>query len=122
MEFLNDRFASLMLTWEMGGKIFNRIPLLRRLKWREILEGKCLWGKLSDKNNPYLPQNAGSQKLMTFPAGAYIMDGKRPYFEYAVGVQNIFSLIQIEYVHRINYHDLPTAEKHGIRFVINPTF
>jgi hypothetical protein len=122
MEFLNDRYASLMLTWEMGGKILNRIPLLRKLKWREIFEVKGLWGSLSKKNNPYLQENQNSQKLMQFPDRCYIMDSKRPYFEYAIGVQNIFSLIQIEYVHRINYLDLPTAEKHGIRFTINPSF
>ena len=122
IEFLNDRFASLMFTWEMGGKIFNRIPLLRKLKWREILEFKTLWGTLSDKNNPYLAENQNSSRLMVFPSNSFIMDGKHPYFEFAVGVQNIFSLIQIEYVHRMNYLYLPTAAKHGIRFTINPTF
>jgi hypothetical protein len=59
---------------------------------------------------------------MFFPAGSYWLDGKKPYYEFAVGVQNIFSLIQIEYVRRLNYLDMPTASKHGIRFVINPTF
>ena len=125
MEFMNDRFASLMLTWEMGGKLFNRIPLLRHLKLREILELKCLWGTLSDKNNPTLAGISNprpSTKLMAFPEGCYVMDGRKPYWEYAIGVQNILSLIQIEYVHRINYLNLPTAQKHGIRFVINPTF
>jgi hypothetical protein len=111
-----------MLTWEMGGKLLNRIPLLRKLKWREIFEVKGLWGSLSKKNNPYLSENQGSKILMHFPENCYIMDGKRPYWEYAIGIQNIFSLIQIEYVHRINYLDLPTAQKHGIRFVINPSF
>lgn len=122
IEFLNDRYASLMLTWEMGGKLLNRIPLLRRLKWREIFEFKGLWGSLSDKNNPYLPENRSGTCLMAFPTNSFIMDGRRPYFEYAVGIQNIFSLIQIEYVHRINYLYLPTAARHGIRFVINPSF
>ncbi len=122
MEFLNDRYASLMLTWEMGGKLFNRIPLLRRLKWREVAEFKMLWGTLSEKNNPFLPQNQQNGRLWHFPAGSSIMDGSKPYMEYAVGIQNIFNLIQIEYVHRLNYNHLPTAQKHGIRFVINPTF
>ena len=111
-----------MLTWEMGGKIFNRIPLLRKLKLREILEFKALWGSLSERNNPYLQQNQSSTLLMNFPTNSYIMDGKKPYFEYAIGVQNILSLIQIEYVRRLNYLDLPTATKHGIRFTITPTF
>lgn len=122
MEFLNDRYVSIMLTWEMGGKLLNRIPLLKRLKLREIFELKCLWGSLSAKNNPFLPENQTDSRLMAFPEGSYVMDGKKPYWEWAVGVQNIFSLIQIEYVHRVNYLDLPTAQKHGIRFVINPTF
>ena len=122
LEFLNDRYASLMLTWEMGGKLLNRIPLLRKLKWREIFEFKGLWGTLSDKNNPYLPENQTNSRLMVFPTNSFIMDGRKPYWEYAVGIQNIFTILQIEYVHRINYRDLPTASEHGIRFVINPSF
>ena len=122
MEFLNDRYASLQLTWEMGGKILNRIPLLRRMKMREIIEFKTLWSTLSDKNNPFMAQNRDSQKLMVFPENSFVMDGRKPYMEWAIGVQNILSLIQVEYVHRINYLDLPTASKHGIRFTITPTF
>ncbi len=122
MEFLNDRYASFMLTWEMGGKIFNRIPLLKKLKLREVVEFKGLWGTLSHKNNPFMQQNATSNILMTFPEGSTIMDGKRPYFEYAIGVQNILNLLEIEYVRRLNYLDLPTAQKHGIRFVFKPSF
>ena len=122
MEFLNDRYASLQLTWEMGGKILNRIPLLRKMKMREIIEFKTLWGTLSDTNNPFLAENLGSSKLMVFPENSFVMDGHKPYMEWAIGVQNILSLIQIEYVHRINYLDLPTASKHGIRLTITPTF
>ena len=122
MEFLNDRYASLMFTWEMGGKLLNRIPLLRRLKWREVVEVKGLWGTLSHKNNPFLLENQQSQRLWMFPEGSHVLDGNKPYWEYAVGIQNILNLIQIEYVHRMNYNHLPTAQKHGIRFVINPTF
>ena len=122
MEFLNDRYASLQLTWEMGGKILNRIPLLRKMKMREIIEFKTLWGTLSDKNNPFLAENLGSSKLMVFPENSFVMDGHKPYMEWAIGVQNILSLIQIEYVHHINYLDLPTASKHGIRLTITPTF
>ena len=120
MEFLTDRYVSLMLNWEMGGKLFNRIPLLRKLKWREVAEFKTMWGKLMDKNNPELSPN--DPLLMKFPVGSYPIDSNRPFMEYAVGVQNIFNLLQIEYVHRLNYLDLPTAYKHGIRLVLNPTF
>ena len=69
MEFLNDRFLTAMVAWDLNGKLFNRIPLLKKLKWREYIGIKMLWGGLSDKNNPFLAQNADSPLLMAFPEG-----------------------------------------------------
>jgi len=73
MEFLNDRYASLDIWWNMNGKIFNRIPLFKKLKWREYIGVKCLWGDLTSKNNPYLEKNQGDNILMHCPqAGSEI--------------------------------------------------
>ena len=122
MEFLNDRYASLLLSWDMNGKLFNRIPLVRRLKCREFIAINMLWGGLSDKNNPYLPQNAGSSRLMYFPEGCHVMDTHKPYAELVIGIHNIFKILQIEYVRRLTYLDLPTSEKWGIRYTFRMTF
>ena len=122
MEFLNDRYASMMVFWDMNGKILNRIPLLRKLKWREWFSVKCLWGNLSDKNNPTLAQNQGNGLLMYFPEGSYVMDPNRPYWEVSAGIHNIFKIVHVEYVRRLSYNDLPTAHKHGVRFMIRMTF
>ena len=122
MEFLNDRYASLDLSWDLNGKIFNRIPLIKKLKWREWLGVKCLWGTLTDKNNPTLASNAGDPLLMQFPEGAYVMDPKRPYVEIVAGIHNIFNIVHIEYVRRLNYLNLPTASKHGVRLMMRLTF
>lgn len=122
MEFLNDRFASLDVSWDLNGKIFNRIPLLKKLKWREYIGVKVLWGKLTDKNNPTLDSNAGDSRLMQFPEGCYVMDPDRPYVEYILGIHNIFKLLHVEYVHRCNYTSLPTAKKDGIRLMLRMTF
>ena len=132
MEFLNDRYASLDVSWNLQGKIFNRIPLLKRLKWREYIGVKCLWGKLTDKNNPTLPQNANDNMLMMFPGhygengvynpSSYVMDPKKPYVELSAGIHNIFKLLHVEYVHRLNYNNLPTSNKWGIRFMIRTVF
>lgn len=121
MEFLNDRYASLDISWDLNGKIFNRIPLLKKLKWREWLGIKCLWGTLTDKNNPTLAANAGDGMLMEFPEGSYIMDSKRPYIELIAGIHNIFKIIHIQYVHRLNYNHLPTATKNGVRLMMRLT-
>lgn len=122
MEFLNDRYASLDVSWDMNGKLFNRIPLLKKLKWREYIGVKCLWGTLTDKNNPLMEQNLGSDVLMQFPEGCYVMDPKRPYVEWVAGIHNIFKVLHVEYVHRCNYTSLPTSNKHGVRFMFRMTF
>ena len=122
MEFLNDRYASLMLSWDMNGKLLNRLPLIRRLKWREFFGVNVLWGALSDKNNPFLAKNAGNSLLMQFPEGCHVMDSHRPYVEVVAGIHNIFKLIHVEYVRRLTYLDLPTSQKQGVRFTFRMTF
>ena len=122
MEFLNDRYVSGDLSWDLNGKIFNRIPLLKKLKWREYLGVKMLWGTLTDKNNPFLEENSQDPTLMMFPEGSFVMDKHRPYFELIAGVHNIFKILHVEYVRRLSYLDLPTAHKHGIRLMMRMTF
>ena len=132
MEFLNDRYASLDVSWNMQGKLFNRIPLLKKLKWREFIGVKCLWGELTDKNNPFLPENSNDPILMKFPghyraAGVYeysshVLDPKEPYVEICAGIHNIFKLLHVEYVRRLNYNHLPTANKWGVRLMIRTVF
>ena len=116
MEFLNDRYASIDMWWNMNGKIFNRIPLLKKLKWREYIGVKCLWGDLTSKNNPLLDKNKADGTLMALPEGSYIMNPHKPYVEVVAGVTNIFKFLSVQYVRRLTYNDLPTAHKQGIRF------
>ncbi|CDB11055.1 putative uncharacterized protein [Bacteroides sp. CAG:633] len=123
MEFLNDRYASLALSYDMNGKLFNRIPLIKRLKWRERFRIRGLWGTLTDKNNPYKSNNPD---LFLFPMRnglptSYVM-GKTPYVEASVGIYNIFKLIHIEYVRRLTYTNMPGVQKDGIRFMILTIF
>ena len=122
MEFLNDRFGSLMVSWDMNGKILNRIPLVKKLHWREYIGCRMLWGTLTDKNNPYLRQNQGSSRLMYFPDGCHVMDPHRPYAEIVLGIHNIFKIWHVEYVRRLNYNNLPTSPKWGMRYVISLSF
>ena len=122
MEFLNDRFASLMVSLDLNGKIFNRTPLIRNLHWREYIGFRMLWGTLTDKNNPFLAQNAGSPILMYFPEGSNVMDSKKPYAEIVLGVHNIFKFFHVEYVRRLNYNELPTSPKWGMRYTIAFSF
>ncbi|UKK51583.1 DUF5686 and carboxypeptidase regulatory-like domain-containing protein [Prevotella sp. E13-17] len=122
MEFLNDRYISVMADWDLNGKLFNRIPFLKRLKWREFISAKMLWGSLSDKNNPFLEENQSSDILMMFPDGSHVMDKSRPYWEVSVGIHNIFKLLHVEYIRRLSYNELPTAHKQIVKFTFRASF
>lgn len=125
MEFLNDRYASLDVSWDLNGKIFNRIPLLKKLKWREAIGFKMLYGHLTDKNNPM--KHPGDSELFLFPTRdgrptSFVIDPKTPYMECSVGIHNIFKILHIDYVRRLNYLDHPDANKWGVRFMVMMTF
>lgn len=125
MEFLNDRYASFDISWDLNGKIFNRIPLLKKLKWREAIGFKMLYGHLTDKNNPL--KNPGDSELFLFPTRdghptSFVMNPKTPYMECSVGIHNIFKILHIDYVRRLNYLDNTGANKWGIRLMVMMTF
>ncbi|MCF0202393.1 MAG: carboxypeptidase-like regulatory domain-containing protein [Bacteroidaceae bacterium] len=125
MEFLNDRYAHVDIEWDVNGKLFNRIPLLKKLKWRELIGIKAYWGWLSEKNRPIpLPNGRyvdAVDNSLLWPYGVNIM-GKTPYMELNIGIHNIFNLFCVEYVRRLTYTDLPNASKHGVRFRFQVSF
>ncbi len=123
MEFLNDHYASLFVTYDLNGKLLNRIPLIRKLKLREVIKFQGLWGGLSSKNNPMLP---GNENLFEFPSRdgkvtSYSM-GNTPYIEVAAGIYNIFKIIHVEYVRRLTYLNHPDIHKWGIRLAVMMNF
>ncbi len=121
MEFFNDEYFSWDLTYYMNGLIFNRLPLIRKLNWREVLTFKGMYGRLSEKNRPD-PLNTGNLYKFPYENDEYhYLDGK-PYMEFAVGIENIFKVLRIDYVHRITYRDLPGIDKNGIRIQFHIQF
>jgi Family of unknown function (DUF5686)/CarboxypepD_reg-like domain len=115
LEFVSDRYVALNIQHHFGGVFFNKIPLLRRLKWREVISFKGLYGGLQEHNQP-----STANELIRFPSdeeGRTIMRSleERPYVEASVGISNIFRLFRIDYVRRMTYTDLPGVSKWGIR-------
>jgi hypothetical protein len=113
LEFLNDRYIFWNVSWDMNGKLLNRIPLIKHLKWREYFSVKGLYGHLTDKNNPL--KNPNDPMLFEFPEEAHIMSGQ-PYWELEVGIHNIFKFFAVNYVRRLTYLDNPHIDKWGLRF------
>lgn len=115
MEFLSDRYLFGSVAWDLSGKLLNRIPLVKRLKWREYFAVKGMWSTVTSKNDPTLMSNQSDRILFQFPEGVGVMNKKVPYWEVVVGVHNIFKFFGVDYVRRMNYHG-PGIHKNGVRF------
>lgn len=118
MEFANDQFVSWDVTYWMNGLIFNRIPLVKKLKLREVLSFRGLYGSLTSKNDP-----AKSADVYRFPELANCQPmGKKPYMELGVGIDNILSFLRVDYVWRLTYRDTPGVDKQGLRVQVHIAF
>ncbi len=114
LEFVSDHYASVSVDHYFNGFIFNKIPLLKKLKLREVITGKFLTGGLRDENNPNK-----SPGLLKFPVtdgqtSTFTLNGA-PYIEVSAGIANIFKLVRVDLVKRLSYLDHPNISPLGIR-------
>lgn len=147
LEFLNDRTFTIMYRWDLGGKVFNRIPLMKKLKWREAIGFNMMWGYLTDKNNPrrfadasrypteaskladpgydFLYQMPGEwvneNGTMVYNDLTKHMNSWKPYVEVNVGIHNIWKFFSVDYYHRLTYNT-PGTQKWGFRFAFEASF
>ena len=117
LEFINDEYASWDLTYYMNGLLLNRLPLIRKLKWREVICFRGLWGHLTEKNDPARRADG----LYEFPEHTYRL-GRTPYMEASVGIENIFKFMRLDYVWRLNYLDNPGIQRRGVRCTMRINF
>ncbi len=101
-EFVSDTYASFHLEHNFGGRIFSRIPLLRKLDLREIVGFRAVTGTISQKN---IELNASN---IVYQAPEDI------YYEWSLGVGNIFRIFRIDFNFRGNYLEEPEARKFGV--------
>ncbi len=118
LEFISDSYFSWDVTYWANGAILNYIPLLKRLRLREVIACRGYLGSLSDKNSPSV-----SNGLYCFPdmASATPMHG-RPYTELSVGLDNLFRCLRVDYVWRATYRDTPGVDRNGVRIAFHMTF
>ncbi|MCF6183066.1 MAG: DUF5686 and carboxypeptidase regulatory-like domain-containing protein [Bacteroidales bacterium] len=115
LEFVSDEYVSVFAEHHFYGFFFNKIPLLKRLKWREIVSVKGIYGGVTDKNNPFVTPG-----LMKFPTDengntvTYTLTQK-PYIEISAGIGNIFKFFRIDVIKRVTYLGNPNVSEYGIR-------
>lgn len=122
LEFVSDKYATLHINHNFEGVLFNRIPLLKKLHWREGMTFKAVYGSLSEKNIPTsinglpdFPKDANNQAL-TQGLGTY------PYMEASAGIGNIFGFLRVDYIRRLNYLHLPNVQPWGIKMMFSAEF
>jgi hypothetical protein len=92
-EFVSDTYASIFWEHHFAGFFLNKVPLFRKLKWREIIGTRMLWGDF----------NTGKHNSIMLPNEMKGL-GKKPYTEFSLGLENIFKIFRVDGVWRYNYN------------------
>ena len=102
-DFVSDEYASLHFEHHFNGRLFSRIPLLRKLNWREIVGVKGVYGTVSDEN-----------KFIN-ASGLVYRAPQDVYWEYHAGIGNIFKVLRIDFAWRGSYLTIPDANKFTVK-------
>ena len=113
-EFVSDHFIAVNIDHHFNGLFFNRVPLLRKLKLREVVSMKMLYGGVRDENNPTKDPSLIKYPVFEGVPTTFSLE-KKPYIEGSVGVTNIFKLIRVDLVKRFNYLENPYVATWGVR-------
>ncbi|MGC4056803.1 MAG: DUF5686 family protein [Chitinophagaceae bacterium] len=116
LEFVSDHYASIQIDQCFNGFFLNKMPLIKRLKFREYISAKVLTGGLRDENTP----NKKDDRLYDMPTDAngnlstYSLQ-KQPYVEGSVGLGNILKFFRVDVVRRFTYLNNPNVSATGVR-------
>lgn len=115
LEFVSDQYASVSIDHSFNGFILNKVPVIKKLKLREIVTCKVLYGSLSNRNNPDTQTN-----VFLFPTDAsgipltYTLTNQ-PYIEAGFGFSNILRIFRVDFIRRFSYLGNPNVDKNGFR-------
>ncbi len=109
-EFVSDQYVSLYYTHHFDGFFLNHIPLLRKLKWREVGFFKGVIGNMSEENKSYNQLPTITNTL------------EKPYMEAGVGIENIFKIIRVDGIWRLSHLDNENINKFAFFVSLNFTF
>ena len=108
-EFVSDEWVSVWASYHADGLFLNKIPIMRRLKWREVASAKAVVGGYDLKNDLILSRDFngdGQPDIYTL---------QKPFVEAALGVENIFKVLRVDFIWRLTYLDNPNIVKYGLR-------
>jgi len=110
-EFASDQYASVGVFHHFEGLLFNKVPLIKKLKWREVVTGKALWGSVNDRN----------RSTLIFPSTLHAL-GAEPYVELTAGIENIFKVFRVDFLYRATYQNPKASNNIGVKAGFQLTF
>lgn len=117
MEFAMDQYAMWDMQYHAKGLLLDRIPFIKKARFREFISFKGIFSGLSRKNNP-----ARAQGALRFPGDKTTVMNATPYMECSVGIENILTFLRVEYVWRLTYRNRPDISRGGVRLGFHVTF
>ncbi|HEX9979539.1 MAG TPA: DUF5686 family protein [Flavobacterium sp.] len=94
-EFIADEYVTFQWNHHFQGKLFARVPALRKLNWREIIGIRAVYGTVSQEN------------IRINASGLEYRAPDNVYWEYFAGIGNIFKVFRIDFSWRGSYFDVP---------------
>jgi hypothetical protein len=119
MEFINTSYASWDVTYWANGALFNYIPYFKKIKLREVVTFRGIYGTFDKKSDPDL-----HPELFKFPTEVEARKmGSTPYMEISAGIDNILRCLRVDYVWRLSYLNVPySIDRHGLRIAMHLAF
>jgi hypothetical protein len=116
MEFVSDHYVAADVSHYFNGFLFNKVPLVKKLKLREVVTAKVLYGGVRDENDPSKNPStfAFPQDKTTGVPTTYALNNG-PYAEIGFGIANIFKVVRVDYIKRLTYLNNPDVSKWGVR-------
>lgn len=118
-EFITDQSVFLKMEHHFNGAILNRVPIMKKLKWREFFEARAVLGTISDANKALIPKTDDYNRPISQLENKI---NKEPYIEMAYGLENVFKVMQIAFVHRLTQLEGSTVRKFGIKLGLSVSF
>jgi hypothetical protein len=117
-EFITDRSIAVAVDHHLGGLICNRLPLIRNLKWREVITAKAIYGTLNSRNLALQPSRFDGLDVTPFTT----FNNSDPYLELGYGIENILKFFRIDAVHRLTYRTAAGARNFGVKLSFGVNF
>ncbi len=121
-EFASDTYLQWRIEHHMEGIILDRIPLIRKLKWRNVWAFRGVWGSLSAENqyaNRFNHYSTPVDERQGASAPFFGGFGRMPYMEASIGIENIFKFIRVDALWRLTYRDNPDIQKFSVRVTLS---